>query len=149
MLDNGIITPSNSKWQSPVILVKEESGSYCFAVNYRKLNAFTKPMSFPLPWYAYGMLFFFTLSHCLKAKKILYAKDIFNKILICFVNCVNLNSAMQLFIKPHLTHYRVLFHHSVHQKWLIYVHWLIFIAQIFSLVLMASCWNGGWGSIFA
>lgn len=49
LLDNGIIEPSTSEWQSPVVLVKKKNGTYRFAVDYRKLNAVTKPMSFPLP----------------------------------------------------------------------------------------------------
>ena len=36
-------------WQSPVIMVKKKDGSFRFAVDYRKLNAVTKPMYFPLP----------------------------------------------------------------------------------------------------
>ena len=50
MLANGIVTESNSAWHSPVVLVKKSDGkSYRFAVDYRKLNAITKPQCFPLP----------------------------------------------------------------------------------------------------
>ena len=50
MLANGIVTESNSAWHSPVVLVKKSDGkSYRFAVDYRKLNAVTKPQCFPLP----------------------------------------------------------------------------------------------------
>lgn len=40
---------STSVWNSPVILVKKKDGSWRFAVDYRKLNKVTKPISQPLP----------------------------------------------------------------------------------------------------
>jgi hypothetical protein len=53
MLDKCVIRPSNSLWQSPVILVpkKSETGlpKYRFCVDYRALNAVTKFDSYPLP----------------------------------------------------------------------------------------------------
>ncbi|XP_048252488.1 uncharacterized protein LOC125380443 [Haliotis rufescens] len=49
MLDAGIIEPSHSEWHSPVVMVKKSDNSYRFAVDYRKLNAVTKPIFFPLP----------------------------------------------------------------------------------------------------
>lgn len=49
MLDSGIITPSNSMWSSPSILVKKKDGSFRFCIDYRKVNAVTKIISWPLP----------------------------------------------------------------------------------------------------
>ena len=49
MLDNGIITPSNSPWSSRVILVEKKDGTMRFAVDYRLLNNETKRDYYPLP----------------------------------------------------------------------------------------------------
>ena len=49
LLDSDIIEPSVSEWQAPVVLVKKKDSSYRFAVDYRKLNQVTKPISYPLP----------------------------------------------------------------------------------------------------
>ncbi len=49
MQQNGVIQPSCSPWSSPVIMVRKKNGSHRFCVDYRGLNAVTKPDTFPLP----------------------------------------------------------------------------------------------------
>ena len=51
MLANEIIKPSSSEWSSPCVLVhkKDESGSYRFCTDFRKVNAITKSYSYPIP----------------------------------------------------------------------------------------------------
>ena len=49
MLNTNLIKPSTSEWNSPVVLVKKKDGSWRFAVDYRKLNQITIPISHPLP----------------------------------------------------------------------------------------------------
>ncbi len=48
LFENDIIEPSNSVWQSPVILVKKKNGQFRMCVDLRKVNAVTEKISFPL-----------------------------------------------------------------------------------------------------
>lgn len=49
MLENGIAEPSSSSWASPCLLVPKSDGTLRFCSDFRKVNAVTKPDSFPLP----------------------------------------------------------------------------------------------------
>ena len=49
MQETGVIVPSKSCWSSPVVLACKKDGSHRFCVDYRSLNAVTKPNSYPLP----------------------------------------------------------------------------------------------------
>lgn len=49
MEESGIIEESTSPWHSPVVLVRKPNNEWRFAVDYRKLNAVTELMSFPIP----------------------------------------------------------------------------------------------------
>ena len=49
MQRDGIIEESNSLWHSPVVMVKKPNNEWRFCVDYRKLNAVTELMSFPIP----------------------------------------------------------------------------------------------------
>ena len=49
MQRHGIIEESTSPWHSPVVMVKKPNNEWRFCMDYRKLNAVTEIMSFPIP----------------------------------------------------------------------------------------------------
>ncbi len=49
LLENGFAVPSSSPWSSPSLLVPKSDQTPRFCNDYRKVNAVTKPDSFPLP----------------------------------------------------------------------------------------------------
>ena len=49
MLSDGMISPSNSPWASPVTLAPKKDGGYRVCIDYRRMNAVTKKDRYPLP----------------------------------------------------------------------------------------------------
>ena len=49
MLRMGLISPSDSEWSSPMLLVKKAAGLWRPVVDYRKVNSVSKGDSYPLP----------------------------------------------------------------------------------------------------
>ena len=49
MLHDGIIQPSHSPWAAPMVLVPKKNGTLRIYIDYRKLNAVTRPDPFPIP----------------------------------------------------------------------------------------------------
>ena len=49
MLKNDIIEHFTSEYSFPIVLVKKKNGEFRFAIDYRKLNAVTQPITYPLP----------------------------------------------------------------------------------------------------
>ena len=49
MLKEGVIKPSNSKWASPMVIIKKKDDTIRLCVDYRKLNAETELETYPIP----------------------------------------------------------------------------------------------------
>jgi len=49
MLEEKIISPSESPWSAPVVIVKKKNGKFRLCVDYRRLNSITKRDQYPLP----------------------------------------------------------------------------------------------------
>ena len=49
MLSQGLVTPSQSDYASPILCVRKKSGETRIVVDYRRLNSVTKKYSFPMP----------------------------------------------------------------------------------------------------
>src|SRR5437764_754283 len=49
MRDANMIRPSNSSYASPVLLVKKKNGDFRLVIDYRKLNAQTVRINYPMP----------------------------------------------------------------------------------------------------
>ena len=49
MLANGLIKKSFSPWSAPTVVVSKKNGKFRLCIDYRKLNAVTKPDAYPVP----------------------------------------------------------------------------------------------------
>ncbi|CAK1600321.1 unnamed protein product [Parnassius mnemosyne] len=50
MLSLGVVSPSQSAWNSPVVMVQKPNGDLRLCLDCRKLNAVSKPDAYPLPY---------------------------------------------------------------------------------------------------
>ena len=49
MVEKGVVQPSSSPWESPLVLVKKKNGSMLFCVDYCQLNGVTRKDAYPIP----------------------------------------------------------------------------------------------------
>ena len=49
LLEQDVIEPSTSPWNSPVLMVPKKDGSFRFCVDFRKLNSITQCSEYPIP----------------------------------------------------------------------------------------------------
>ena len=49
MKDKNIVSPSNSPWASPIVLVPKKDGSIRLCIDYRKVNEVTRKDAYPIP----------------------------------------------------------------------------------------------------
>mmetsp|Transcript_17599 Transcript_17599/g.22837 ORF Transcript_17599/g.22837 Transcript_17599/m.22837 type:complete len:225 (+) Transcript_17599:323-997(+) len=49
MLKQKIIQPSESEWNSPILLTKKKNSSWRFCIDFRRINDLTKKDNYPLP----------------------------------------------------------------------------------------------------
>jgi len=49
LVDNGIITPSQSPWAAPIVVVRKPDSTIRLCIDYRQLNSITEKDAFPLP----------------------------------------------------------------------------------------------------
>jgi hypothetical protein len=49
LLENDIIQPSESPWNAPIVIVAKKNGDIRMCVDYRRLNAVTKRVIYPIP----------------------------------------------------------------------------------------------------
>lgn len=56
MLEHGLAVPSTSSWSSPCILVRKPDSTFRPCTDFRKVNAVTKPDSFPLPGWRIALI---------------------------------------------------------------------------------------------
>ncbi|GBN06013.1 Transposon Ty3-I Gag-Pol polyprotein [Araneus ventricosus] len=69
MLKEDVIQPSDSRWSSPVVLVKKKNGEWRSCVDYRRLKKITKKDVYPLPRIDDAL-------HCLTGAKIFSMMDL-------------------------------------------------------------------------